>query len=687
MAYRDVIEALERAGCDPQGSGHKHKARCPNHRGKGRSLSVALQGDKTLVTCWAKGCSFKSITAALSLSEGVFFETERLPGGRYPVSQRQKEGKMGKKDGFDEPTLEQMAEKSGVSVEHLELMGWQFGVAECERRDGSKYAVTGCRVPYYKHACEGEESKSLNGVQVVETFAKIRASLDGDPKYLHEKPGSPGLYGEWLLDGYRARKEPVLIFVEGETDPVACVSQRLPAVGVPGVDLVSKVVKAEHLEGFERLFIIREPGDSGLKFCQNFAKHLPLIGWTGPVRVVELPEKDPAAMLKALGPVDFLPAFREAVKAGYGLDKVSQSEEINSLIQWGDKIEMQPVRYLMYPWLPIGGGGKLTLLCGEAGLGKSYTMMAISAKVSKGEVMEGCDPERSEPGEGRVLVFSGEDQLEETLAPRLTVCGGDRSKMAVYNTRKRRVTFEDIDHLKKVVVQVKPSLIFFDPISRFWPAGVSMNDQDTVAPLLEPICELGAGYGAAVVLVGWSPKGDKSNAMASVFGSVAWSGSARSVLIVSAADDDDPTGGTRRGLISQAKANHAAVGRSIKYEIGQERVELPAGVQEDSIEAEAIRRAGSFRWLGIVNVTADQAVSGRSSGARRLAQTASVLRTVLEGRDGVPVNEVFEALKVSHDVYWDARMEVGVIEKKGPGCQLLFLPGENQQEDQGEFGW
>ncbi len=702
MPYRDVIAALERSRCDPQGSGGQHKARCPVHRGDNKSLSVDLRGDKTLLRCWARGCDFKSISAALRLSESMFFETERLQGGRYPVSQRKKGDSMGKKPGFDEPTLEQIAAKSGVTVGHLRSLGWSEGTGECEGKKGM-YTVTGCRVPYYRRVAEGEEgSVKLDGVAwpVIETFAKVRASLEGDPKYVAEKRGVPlQLYGEWLLDGYRARPKPSLIFVEGETDTAALTFQGLPVAGIPGTGAVEAVLRADHLEGFDRLFLIREPGnedpkkgDSGLKFCQNFAKHLPVIGWNGPVKVIELPEKDPAAMLKARGQEGFLPAFREAAKSGVSLNKIFQDEEIKGLIQWGDKVKMRPVRYLMYPALPAG---KLTLWCGSAGLGKSFSMMALAAAITRGEVLENCDPERSELGDGRVLVFSGEDELDDTLAPRLTVCGGDLSKLAVYDTHKHRVTFADIEHLRKVVDAIRPSLIFFDPISRFWPGGVSQNDQDTVAPLLEPICDLGAPYGAAVVLVGWSSKGKKDSALDAVFGSVVFSGSARSVWTITPADDDAQSPGVRRAIVAHAKCNHAAMAASIKYEITGDPYGL-SPVQKEAMsleEVEAVNRAGSFRWLGTVDVTADQAVTGKSrgNGVGTLGRAVQVMGELFQGREGVeiPVAEVIEAVNSAKciDHYWAARMELQLQERKGPGGQLLFMPSEGQEQEQKEMPW
>lgn len=605
---------------------------------------------------------------------------------------------MGEKTGFDKPTLEQIAAKSGVATDHLRALGWTEGFYKCEKKDGTTYMVEGCRVPYYRQAEKGEKGAiELEGCDwpAMETFAKIRASLEGAPKYVSERCGvSLQLYGEWLLDEYRARPRPSLIFVEGETDFAALRSQDLPVVGIPGTGAVETVLRAEHVQGFERLYLIREPGnsdpakgDSGLKFCQHFAKHLPTLGRTVPVRVIELPEKDPAAMLRARGAEGFLPAFNEAAKAGVSLNTIPMptAGEIKRLLQWGDKVKMKPIKYLMHPLLPAG---KLTLVCGKAGLGKSFFLMALSAAITRGKVLENCDAERSDLGSGRVLVFSGEDELEDTLAPRLMVCGGDLSKLVVYNTRENRVTFADLEHLRKVVEAVRPSMIFFDPISRFWPPGAgSMNDQDVVAPILEPICDLGIPYGSAVVLVGWSSKGGKDSALDAVFGSVVWSGSARSVLTVMPAEDNRP--GVRLAIISQAKVTNAANAASLIYQITGDMFELsPQQVDELSKEEiEAVRRAGSFRWLGTVDVTADQAATGKTNtGVGSLRQAVQVLEKLFRGRGdvGVPAAkavEVVDGVK-SMSYFYGAKIELRLTERPGPGGPLLFAPSKAEEEEQ-----
>lgn len=695
MAFDDVIAALERAGCDPLGSGDKFKARCPVHMGEGRSLSVALEGDRTLVKCFAKGCAFDAITEALGLRGGAFFENPRPTaaiarsgGARRRQTRTTKRENMGKnRSGFDKPTLEQMAVKSGTTVEHLRGLGWTEGEGEIEKRGGKTFGVTGVRIPYYRQVEEEEDgSTKLGETWVAETMAKVRTSLEGDPKYLQEQPGQPELYGEWLLEDFRTRDNPFLVLVEGETCFAAQLSQGLPVNGIPGVDTVSKVLRADHLEGFKRLFVVREPGTGGETFCANLAGHLPAIGWTGPVRVVDLPQGDSAEMLCELRE-GFLDAFRKACEAGVSLNRIAAQSKAQGMIKWASEVEMRPVRFVLDPYIPIG---YLTLLAGEAGLGKSTGVVAIAAAISRGKLIGGAK-DTSEPGEGRVVIFTGgEDLAEETTVPRYLAAGGDPEKLAVVDDKE--VSFENLELISEVVSAVKPSLIVFDPLLRFWPSGLSMNDQETAGPMFEALSDLAREHNSGLMCVLWPPKGKVESAIGMFFGSNAIIGTARSAMTVQVAEDDDPANQIRRGIFSHAKCNVAPLGASFKYELSAEVVEMARDTERfNSLEAEALRRVGSFRWLGVVADTADQVASKGARGGdegRALAHASRLIREALAS--GEQPLEVLAAVQRDHGIpfqtYFVARLDVGVVQRTDhTGRVLVSLPGQGPASEEAEL--
>ena len=88
----------------------------------------------------------------------------------------------------------------------------------------------------------------------------------------------------------------------------------------------------------------------------------------------------------------------------------------------GSDLKPEPVQWLWKDWLALG---KLHLLAGAPGQGKTTIAIAFAATVTSG----GRWPDGSRCPPGNVLVWSGEDDPSDTLLPRLMAAGGDRSRV------------------------------------------------------------------------------------------------------------------------------------------------------------------------------------------------------------------------------------------------------------------
>lgn len=250
---------------------------------------------------------------------------------------------------------------------------------------------------------------------------------------------------------------------------------------------------------------------------------------------------------------------------------------------------------LQWLWAERVPLGKLTLLAGDPGLGKSFLTMDFAARVSRGsDWPNAC--ESAQPA-GSVILFSAEDDLADTIRPRLDAAGADTSRIhAVKGIEQVRAdvppilrTFSltsDLPHLEQVVASTKkPRLIVIDPISAFCGTADSCRNSD-VRAMLSPLADLAAKHRVAVVAVTHLTKGSRRKALYRAMGSLAFAAASRSVWLVI----KDPVDPARR-LLLPAKLNLAIEPLGLSYRIEESRVVWdPEPVRmsaDDALEAEA----------------------------------------------------------------------------------------------------
>jgi hypothetical protein len=127
-------------------------------------------------------------------------------------------------------------------------------------------------------------------------FERIRQSLDGARRFLQPAGVSLQAYGVDRLQIQSSREQGFLVVVEGESDSWTLWNSGLPALGLPGAS-AAKTLRSEHIEGFQSVYVIREPGQGGAAFVKGVAERLPQIGFTGEAYEVPFEQyKDPSAL-------------------------------------------------------------------------------------------------------------------------------------------------------------------------------------------------------------------------------------------------------------------------------------------------------------------------------------------------------------------------------------------------------
>jgi putative DNA primase/helicase len=289
----------------------------------------------------------------------------------------------------------------------------------------------------------------------------------------------------------------------------------------------------------------------------------------------------------------------------------------------------KPVRWL---WPSRIAKGKVSMLAGHPGLGKSQMCVSLAAIVTTG----GQWPvDRTRCEQGTVLIFSAEDDAEDTIRPRLEAAGADLSRVHVLEsvairerdgslTRRAFSLVQDMPRLAAKLAELGDvALVVIDPVTAY------MGDTDShknaeVRAVLSQVAEVAGKYGTAVIAVSHLRKSVAGEAMQQITGSLAFVAAARAVYIV-AKDQADPV----RRLLLPVKNN---LGDDLTgYAFRIEPTTLPGGIPTSRLAWEGER----------VTVTADEILATAEDREERSAveEAGDFLRGLLA--DGpVPVRQI-----------------------------------------------
>jgi RecA-family ATPase len=333
-------------------------------------------------------------------------------------------------------------------------------------------------------------------------------------------------------------------------------------------------------------------------------------------------------------------ALRAVVRPGRMPDRGRVGDdEVGTLLS---EVEPEQVSWLWPARIPKG---KLTVLDGDPGLGKSATTVDIAARLSSGLGM----PDGSPCEAAGVVVCSAEDGLADTVRPRLDAAGGDPERVVSLATipdeegLERPISVpEDVPAIRRAIERVDAGLVIIDPIMAFLSGGTdSYRDQD-VRRTLAALSALAEETGAAVVIVRHLNKSGGKNPIYRGGGSIGIIGAARSGMLVAKHPEDEDL-----RVLSMAKSNLAAPAPSLIFTLG-----------------EAENGAVQVAWLGETDLTAAELLGAPSDEQQPSAveEAGEFLRTLLA--DGpVAQREVQSAAReagISMATIKRAKEELGV---------------------------
>ena len=270
-------------------------------------------------------------------------------------------------------------------------------------------------------------------------------------------------------------------------------------------------------------------------------------------------------------------------------EKTPQHPDIQLKLIHMNDVQETKTHWLWYPYIPYG---KITIIQGDPGEGKTTLVLHLAAALTRGEML--CSEEKREPV--TVIYQTAEDGLTDTIKPRLIAANADCSRVLVIDETEQCVSMTD-ERLEVAIRQTNARLVILDPLQAYLGADVDMHRANQVRPIMSRLGVIAEKYGCAIVLIGHMNKASGQKASYRGLGSIDFAAAARSVLIV-ARDRENP----QIRVMIHAKSSLAPEGKPVAFELNKDN---------------------GFRYIGEYDVDPNELLSG--SGGKKKSRLAEEL--------------------------------------------------------------
>lgn len=285
-----------------------------------------------------------------------------------------------------------------------------------------------------------------------------------------------------------------------------------------------------------------------------------------------------------------------------------------------ESVKVEQIEWLLYPFIPFG---KVTIIQGDPGEGKTTMVLQIIAKLTRGEPIllnQKSQKEAQKDSEENpkqevlsqdahmlpvnVIYQTAEDGLGDTIKPRLLAAGADCSRVLVIDDREQPLTMLDV-RLEEAIMQTKARMVVLDPIQGFLGTDVDMHRANEIRPLMKRMAVLAEKYHCAIILIGHMNKNSNGKSSYRGLGSIDFQAAARSVLIVGRLKDEPET-----RVMCHVKSSLAPEGKSVAFRLDKET---------------------GFQWIGEYDISADDLLSGDARGQKSRIAKEFLLDILADG--------------------------------------------------------
>lgn len=324
------------------------------------------------------------------------------------------------------------------------------------------------------------------------------------------------------------------------------------------------------------------------------------------------------------------------------------------LLTYYSDVKPEPVKWLWYPYIAIG---KITLLQGDPGDGKSTMMMNFIAELSKG----GATPDGVAFGRPHKIIYQcSEDKASDTIKPRLEAAGADCRNIAFINEEVHGGLTLDDERIRDAIIECSPQLVVIDPIQSYIENDSDLQIAVRARKLMRRIGMWASTYNCAIVLIGHLSKRESTKELYRGLGSIDLAASVRSVLHV----ERDPQDEDIR-IVHQIKNNLAERGNDLRFEI---------------------RQSTGFRWLmGDAPVAAPKENVGPAESfipkSKHELAAMLITKALADGPiESMEIKKLMAEYRIGDKTMNEVKAELGIKPYRKMRSWYWALPGNDKKE-------